>query len=336
MFKLKSFKSLFYLGISSLSLLVILFFFISKAYLNKTINLNNSYTERTIIVKNGDSFNGVVYRLAKDGVIKHPKFFILTSKIVKRNKLNIKLGEYVLTPELKIAQLLDNLLEGRVYYRRITFAEGLTTHTILKMIENEKSLVGEIPEGIKEGELLPETYMYTYGDTKESVVNRMQNAMKSAIDGLWESRDEKVDNLINSKEEAVILASIVEKETGIGGERGLVASVFYNRLRLRMRLQSDPTVVYAFTKGDKSLEREIRVSDLRAKNEYSTYHIYGLPPTPIANPGIDAIKAVLNPPKTKYLYFVATGTGGHNFSTNLKQHNNFVQEYRRVLRNNGQ
>lgn len=336
MFNLKSFKSLFYLGISSLLLLSTLFFFISKNYLDTTITLSNGYAEKTIIVKNGDSFNGIVYRLTKDKIIKHPKFFILISKIITKNQLNIKVGEYVLTPELTLKKLLNNLIEGRVYYRKITFAEGLTTHTILKMIENEKALTGKIPEGIKEGELLPETYMYTYGDTKESIVKRMQNAMNNAVDKLWENRDKNINSLITNKEEALTLASIVEKETGIGGERKLVASVFYNRLRLRMRLQSDPTVVYAFTKGDKSLEREIRVSDLRAKNEYSTYHIYGLPPTPIANPGIDAIKAVLNPPKTNYLYFVATGSGGHNFSTNLKQHNNFVQEYRRILRNNGQ
>jgi UPF0755 protein len=137
---------------------------------------------------------------------------------------------------------------------------------------------------------------------------------------------------VRSKQEAIILASIVEKETSINAERGKVASVFTNRLRKGMKLQSDPTIIYSFTKGDKNLERPIRVSDIQNGSPFNTYNIYGLPPTPICNPGLASIKAVLNPPKTDFLFFVATGNGGHQFSSNVKDHNTYVAQYRKVLK----
>ena len=153
----------------------------------------------------------------------------------------------------------------------------------------------------------------------------MQNAMQKTIDELWEVRDKTIP--LRNKKEAIILASIVEKETGLASERPKVASVFINRLRKRMKLQSDPTIIYSFAMGNRKLERPIKQSDINNNSKFNTYNIYGLPPAPISNPGIDSIKAVLNPPQTDYLYFVASGDGGHQFSSNLKDHNGYVSEY---------
>jgi len=283
-----------------------------------------------VVVNNGDSFTKVSYILAKKNIISNQKAFLYISRILKGKKLVIKSGEYLFEKNAKPKDVLKKLLNGNIYYRKLTFAEGMSTHTILQIIDQAEGLNGELPKDIKEGRLLPETYLYTKGDSKTDVVNRMQKAMNETLNTLWESRDKSTP--IKTKEQALTLASIVEKETGVPNERGLVASVFINRLTTRMKLQSDPTVVYSFAKGNIQLEREIRQSDLKNKSPYNTYYIYGLPPTPIANPSVDAIKAVLNPPKTKYLFFVATGNGGHNFATNLRDHNNFVHKYRKEIK----
>ena len=159
----------------------------------------------------------------------------------------------------------------------------------------------------------------------------MKDSMSKVIDELWENRNINIP--IKTKEEAIILASIVEKETGVSHERPKIASVFINRLKKGMKLQSDPTIVYSFTKGDKDLERVIYRSDIRNKSRFNTYHIYGLPPTPICNPGIESIKSVLNPLETNYLYFVAsTKNSGHEFSTNLREHNYYVYKYREYIK----
>jgi UPF0755 protein len=162
------------------------------------------------------------------------------------------------------------------------------------------------------------------------MVKRMQDSMNKAINELWEKRDKTIP--IKSKEEAIILASIVEKETSLNSERGLVASVFTNRLRKGIKLQSDPTIIYSFTFGDKKLERQIRVSDIQNNSNFNTYHIYGLPPAPICNPGLASIKAVLNPLNSDYIYFVASGRGDHIFSATLQEHNANVARYRRLIR----
>ena len=224
---------------------------------------------------------------------------------------------------------MRKLVKGEIYYRKLTFAEGLSNDSILKIINSAEGLVGELPtEEIAEGTLLPETYLYTAGESKKSLISRMQKAMIEFFDEQW---DKRADNLpFKTKREELSLASIVEKETGIQNERRKVASVFVNRLKRKMRLQSDPTVIYAFTGGNIDLERPIRKSDLTRVSEYNTYIIKGIPDKPIANPGKDAIIATLNPEKTNYLYFVATGNGGHNFSKNLKEHNKFVGKYRQA------
>ena len=285
------------------------------------------------IINKGNSFGTIVNNLNNQNLIPFhsKKLFKYISRILYKNKLTIKAGEYQFLKGETPYEILTKLENGNVYIRKITFAEGLSNDSIFKIINSTYGLFGDLPDtDIMEGTLLPETYTYTYGDSKISIITRMQKAMLEFLNMEWLKRD--YDLPFTTKQEALSLASIVEKETGIPTERGKVASVFINRLRKGMRLQSDPTVIYSFAMGNKDLEREIRKSDIARMSEYNTYRIKGIPQKPIANAGKDAIRAVLRPEKTNYLYFVATGNGGHNFSSTLDEHNTFVKEYRQKLK----
>jgi len=294
----------------------------------KTPNLISE--NKIVLVNRGENLSRISRDLEKQGIIRYSKLFLYTAKILKGRNIHIKSGEYIFETGITPERVLEKLMQGKVYYRKLTIAEGLSSHTILTILKNTNTLIGNVPENIVEGSLLPETYTYTRGESRKSVIKRMQKAMQEFLNSKWEKRDKSIP--VKTKQEVLVLASIVERETGILGERGKVASVFVNRLRIGMRLQSDPTVVYAFTNGNKTLERSIRISDLQRKSPFNTYKIYGLPPTPIANPGKEAIQAVLNPSQTEYLFFVATGNGGHNFSKKLRDHINFVNSYKKVLK----
>lgn len=289
--------------------------------------------DKLFMVSKGDNFHIVLRKLLDSGVVSsESKFIFLNVAKLHRNKNGIKAGEYLFAKGTSLVGILEQMERGNVFRRKVTIAEGLTNDTIFKIINGVDGLVGDLPpmEEFTEGTLLPDTYFYSRGDEKKDVLAKMKHEMVDFIDKEWDKRAS--DLPFSSKMEALSLASIVEKETGLTSERGKVASVFVNRLRKKMRLQSDPTVVYAFTKGNKELEREIRRSDLEAKNIYNTYQIDGIPPFPIANPGREAIRATLNPEKTDYLYFVATGNGGHNFSVSLAEHNKFVRAYREKIK----
>ncbi len=212
--------------------------------------------------------------------------------------------------------------------RRVTVAEGRTSWEIVELLKATAELEGEIGAVPSEGVLAPNTYFFQKGETRQDILDRMAQAQQTALDELWEGRAE--DLPISTPEEALVLASIVEKETGLADERPEVAAVFINRLRRGMRLQSDPTIIYGITEGKGPLGRGIRRSEIDRKTRWNTYQIDGLPPTPIANPGRDAIAAVLNPPDSDYLYFVADGTGGHAFSKSLAEHNRNVANWRRI------
>lgn len=295
-------------------------------------NAPNSYhkDDKRFIVESGLTLREVVEKLHKEEIIKYPGAFLYLGQIIKGLDPKVRYGEYFFEKNISYYKILHKMVRGNIFFRKITFAEGLSSHSVKELISNAHGLVGEMPQNIEEGSILPETYFYSYNDSKKFLVKRMSSQMTKAIDELWPKRDKSIP--IKTKRDAIILASIVEKETGIFSERGYVASVFINRLRKGMKLQSDPTIIYSYAKGDKSLERPIRVSDIRNKSPYNTYHIYGLPPEPICNPGYDSIKAVLNPVKSKYLYFVASGYGDHIFSTNLRDHNRNVMRYRKIMR----
>ena len=212
--------------------------------------------------------------------------------------------------------------------RRLTIAEGITSAEALEEIEHADGLEGAIKETPAEGSLLPETYSFSWGDSREAMVRRMQKAMSETLEALWQAR--APDLALETPEEALVLASIVEKETAKAEERPRVAEVFLNRLRHRMRLQSDPTVVYALTHGKGALGRALTHADLNSGSRYNTYLVDGLPPTPIGNPGKASIMAVLHPAAGDDLYFVADGSGGHVFAKTLAEHNHNVARLRQM------
>lgn len=279
---------------------------------------------KTVIIPRGSSVRDIAKILYDNEIIIHPLLFRATSRLMAKDQL--KAGEYALSPGLSAMDITDILHEGKTVLRQVTVPEGLTSHEVTTILMNAPALTGEIAEVPEEGSLMPETYNYTFGDTRAGILERMTSASRAALDELWAKRD---DNLpLRTPREAVILASIVEKETGkLAQERPLVASVFINRLRLGMPLQSDPTVIYALTGGTGSLGRKLTRNDLMFSSPMNTYMNAGLPPKPIANPGRAALEAVLHPQQSDYLYFVANGTGGHAFAKTLSEHNQNVAKW---------
>ncbi|MEX1147477.1 MAG: endolytic transglycosylase MltG, partial [Sphingomonadales bacterium] len=228
-----------------------------------------------------------------------------------------------------MAEVLAIIRSGRVVQHRLTVAEGLTSAQVIRVLGTAEALGGPAPDAPAEGAILPETYNFTRGTPRAELLARMTGAMDAKLVELWAARDPELT--LASAAEAVILASIVEKETGVAEERPRVAAVFLNRLRTGMRLQSDPTVVYAVTGGE-AIGRRLTRADLNIDSPYNTYRNHGLPPGPIANPGAGSLRAVLNPIQTDDLYFVADGTGGHAFARTLEEHNRNVRAWRQIRR----
>lgn len=231
-----------------------------------------------------------------------------------------------------MSAVYDGLANGKAILYPFTAVEGLTSVMITRSMDGVSSLEDDNPDVPAEGTLLPETYLLPRGMTQSQLLEKMAQAQKEFLDEAWENRDPTIP--VKTKEEAIILASVVEKETGIGMERGMVAGVFTNRLRQGIKLQSDPTIIYGITQGE-PLGRRIRRSEIDRKTDWNTYQIPALPKTPICNPGKDAILAVLNPDETDALFFVADGTGGHAFAKTLKGHERNVAKWRKIQRERG-
>ena len=278
-------------------------------------------------VISGQGLASIAESLESRGFITDSRIFIL-GVVANDAKSKLKAGEYLLPAGASMEKIMQALVSGKSVQHKVTIPEGLTSMQVVARLKEHPILVGEISEVPPEGSLLPDTYVFLRGTTRDQLVQRMRSAQEKAIEGLWAGRSP--DLPIKSKQAALILASIVEKETGKADERPKVASVFINRLRKGMRLQSDPTIIYGIVGGKGVLDRPILKSDISKKTKYNTYQINGLPPTPIANPGFAAIKAVLNPAKTKELYFVADGTGGHAFARTLAGHNRNVAKWRKI------
>ncbi len=278
----------------------------------------------------GTSLPRIARQLQDAGVIQDANVFIWGTRYDGRHT-RLKAGEYDFEPGITARAIIDKLVDHDVVTRSVTIPEGLTSVEIATILIEHPDLTGPMPELSGQGTLLPETYQYTKGASRADIVNRMTATMAALKDDLWPNRAD--DLPIKSWEEAVILASIVEKETGIASERAHIAGVFVNRLRKGMRLQSDPTVTFAMTRGEKPLGRNLTRADLRKPDPYNTYTSNGLPPGPICHPGRDAIAAVLNPMETQDFYFVADGTGGHAFARTLREHNRNVAKWRQFQRN---
>ncbi len=284
----------------------------------------------TVIIPKGSGFRGSIEALSDANVVRHPLFFTGINVATLQGR-NFKAGEYRFPAGITPRDVVDMLVEGKVVIHKVTVTEGMSARDVLALLAAEPVLSGDAPLAVEEGSLLPETYYFSYGDSRASVVKRMQDAMQETLADLWKTRAEGLP--ISSLREALILASIVEKETGVAEERPRVAAVFVNRLQRAMRLQSDPTVVYGIEQATGAkMSRALTLGDLQTPNPYNTYTIDSLPPGPIANPGRAAIAATLNPLVSNELYFVATGNGGHYFASTLEEHNRNVQLYRAELK----
>lgn len=289
---------------------------------------------RNFVVPRGEGAHDIAKRLEGDGIIGSQQMFVAhyigrsLSSWVGGQSLQLKAGEYEIPPGSSLRAVSEILGEGRSMLYRLTVPEGLTSTQIVNRLRNDQNLTGDIAAIPAEGTLLPDTYKYSRGMTRQQLIDLMQDGHRKLIERLWAAR--QPDLPLKTMEEAITLASIIEKETGRNDEREKVAAVFVNRLRLNMRLQSDPTINYGLFQGEVDWGRPIYKSEIQQKTAHNTYQIDGLPPTPICNPGKSTIEATLNPAKTSDLYFVANGRGGHVFTTNLKDHNAAVANWRKA------
>jgi UPF0755 protein len=288
---------------------------------------------KTVVIPRGAGPATMAKLLQEEGVIEHAKLFRV-ALVIDPSPKPIKAGEYEIPPHISMQGLVELLQSGKVVQRRLTVPEGATTADILELMRKTEALSGEITLDVKEGDLLPETYFYSRDDTRDGLLSRMKEAMDKTLDQAWRNRAPGLP--IVTRREALIVASMIEKETAIASERPKVASVFINRLRRRMRLDSDPTVIYGLTGGKGPFNRELTRADLQSNSPYNTYMVVGLPPGPICNPSRASIVAATNPARERLYFFVADGQGGHVFSANMMDHNRNVERWRQILRERGE
>lgn len=288
--------------------------------------------EVTFQVERGNGLGTISQRLVDAGIISNKWVFQAGTRSKKKERA-IKAGEFRIAKGASMNEVLTELTEGTPITYAVTVPEGYTSWQVVERLRAEASLEGEIALVPTEGTLLPDTYSFERGDDRASILERMTGAQSEALAEIWAGRNPDIP--IATPEELVVLASIVEKETGIAEERPQVAAVFINRLNLGMRLQTDPTVIYGITNGEGPLGRGLKRSELEAGTPYNTYIIAGLPPGPIANPGVESMRAVANPADTKALYFVAAGaksSQGHLFAASYAEHRKNVVLYRAAVR----
>ena len=283
--------------------------------------------DKVVNIPRGLGIRDIADLLQREGVIDQPYIFT-GGVLVLKARGDLKYGEYQFAKHASVAEVVETIIEGKVVQHAFTVPEGITSEQIVARLLENDALTGQIKEIPREGTLLPETYRFTRGMTREQIIQRMQQAHRRVLQEVWEHR--MPDLPINTPEQLVTLASIVEKETGRPDERTRVAAVFVNRLKAKMRLQSDPTIIYGLTGGKGSLGRPIMKSEIEQPTPYNTYVIDGLPPGPIANPGRASLEAAANPARTKELYFVADGSGGHLFSENYAEHQKNVTRLRSI------
>ena len=318
-------------------LMLVAIYYSAEIYsvMQKKIKLDET---ETIVFSRGSSIRTLAKQLIEKNLLDEKRYFLIWGKL-NRQETRLQAGEYLITPGSTLAELLNDMVEGDVVQHDIALIEGFTFRQILSTIHNNPIVTiqtnelndeeimtrlghsGEHPEG----RFFPDTYYISRGITDIEILQRAYQSMHDILEEEWQKRDK--DLPYKSPYEALIMASIVEKESAIAEERPLIAGLFVNRLRKNMRLQTDPTVIY----GIENYDGNIRFKDLRKDTPYNTYTRNGLPPTPIALPGKGAIQATLHPDKTEYLYFVAygDGSGRHVFSTNLKDHVKAVDKYQR-------
>lgn len=285
---------------------------------------------QTVIIAPNTGARALVAQLHREGLV--PPFAVMALPLfLATDYTALKAGEYELSHAMSPAEIMQKIIRGEVVVHKVTIPEGWNMWQVRAALMAEPLLTGELPATIPEGSVLPDTMHFSRGEARSAVLVRMQKAQASLMQSLWATRAPNLP--FQTPEEALVLASVVEKETGVGGERSMVAGVFVNRLRLGMPLQSDPTVIYGIelAQDGAPLGRPLTRGDLRTDTPHNSYTRRGLPPTPICNAGAKAIEAVLNPATTEALYFVATGHGGHAFAATLAEHQRYVEAYRAVM-----
>ena len=285
----------------------------------------------TVLIAEGSSLTGAANALEKAGVIRSARMFTLLSRVFGGGT-PIKAGEYRFAAYESQSDVLADLQGGKTLQRKVTVAEGAPSILVYEALMKADGLTGEI-QIPAEGSILPDTYVYTRGETRQAVLDRMQKAMVEYLAKAWEQR--KPGLAIDNPRDAVILASIIEKETGVSTERRMVSAVYSNRLKRNMKLEADPTTIYPVTRG-KPLGRRILRSELAAQNGYNTYAMIGLPQGPITNPGRASIDAALDPAPSGAIFFVADGSGGSVFADTYEQHDANVQKWRALRRARGE
>ena len=282
--------------------------------------------ETVVVIKSGIGLRGIAKDLGKAGVVSNADLFYVCVRLSGKTHF-LKAGEYAIPDAASMADIVDLMASGRSVVHKVTVAEGLTSQMALDLVNAKSDLSGDAGAVPEEGTLLPETYLFERGTSREDILKRMRTAQEEFLERQWPMRDTALP--LKTKREALILASVVEKETALPQERRHVAAVFYNRLKTGMKLQSDPTIIYGLTKGY-PLGRGIRKSEIEQVTPYNTYAIVGLPAAPICNPGKDSIAAVLHPDKSNDLYFVANGSGGHAFAATIDEQVKNVAHWRTI------
>ena len=283
---------------------------------------------KRIVIPRGAGPATMAKVLKDEGVLDHAVLFRV-ALMVDPSPKPIKAGEYEVPAHASMESLVELLQSGKVVQRRLTVPEGMTTTEIVELVRKTDTLTGEITLDVKEGDLLPETYFYSRNDTRDGLLLRMKEAMEKTLDEAWRKRAAGLP--LSNRREVVILASMIEKETALPAERQKVAAVFVNRLRIKMKLESDPTTIYGISGGKGTLGRDLTRADLQSPSGYNTYVVPGLPSGPICNPGRASIVAATSPaPRDHSLYFVADGQGGHAFAVNVYEHNRNVARWKEI------
>lgn len=297
-------------------------------YLSAEVSAPGPLAAKKVIHIAPGSVGTITDTLVKEGVIAEPYIFRFADWKMKGKALQA--GEYEFKANISPEEIITLLQSGQVYQRQLTIPEGLTSYEIVELLNKAPAMEGNIETVPAEGTLQPETYNYTYGNKRAAMLDRMATGMKKTLAEYFPKKS--ANSLVKTEEEAVILASIVERETGVTTERAKVAGVFMNRIRQGWPLQSDPTVIYALTEGKGKLNRSLTRNDLNMESPYNTYQVKGLPPGPIANPGRESIIAVLQPEAHEFMFFVADGTGGHAFARTNDEHVVNVNKWRALQR----
>ena len=316
-----------YLSRLALTMTVVLSVFVGLGYYvyQQYIGSGPLPTDKVVLVKGG--LSDVIEQLVQDGVIDKP--LVMMAALYANGVSNrIKAGEYMFRQQASLEDVINTLVEGKTILQSVLIKEGLTTQQVVELLRESELLTGDITNIPAEGTILPETYKFSRGMSRQQLLDRMVQDQARVVREIWARRIP--GQPIQSPAEMISLASIVEKETGRADERSRVARVFMNRLEKRMRLQSDPTIVYGLVGGKGSLGRPLSKQDIESNTPFNTYVIAGLPPAPICNPGRAALEAVVNPSRTNDLYFVADGSGGHVFSDNYDLHQRYVARLRTV------